>query len=107
VLREVAARFKASVRASDTVARIGGDELLVIMGGMHRRVEAEAVAGKLIDCLAAPMSWEGHTLRVGASIGIAVYPDDGDTTETLIRLADRAMYRVKHSSKNAFAFANT
>ena len=107
VLREVAARFKASVRASDTVARIGGDELLVIMGGMHRRVEAEAVAGKLIDCLAPPIYWEGHTLRVGASIGIAVYPDDGDTTGTLIRLADRAMYRVKHSSKNAFAFANT
>ena len=106
VLREVANRFRAGVRASDTVARIGGDEMLVIMGDLRHADEAGVVARKLIDSLLPDMVWEGHALRVGASIGIAMFPDDADDADALIRLADRAMYRIKHSTKNSYTFTD-
>lgn len=103
VLKEVAARLSKAVRASDTVARLGGDEFLVIQAGAANFDAAEILAKKLIETLALPLRYAENTLRVGCSIGIAFYPDHGETVEDLIKKADDAMYGVKRNGKDNFA----
>ena len=105
VLKQVANRMTATVRKSDTVARIGGDELLVIVTGIHGALDAELVAGKLIERINQPCDYRGQQLRVGASIGIAVYPQHGSDVETLLKSADAAMYAVKRAGKNRYQLA--
>lgn len=104
VLCEVANRLKACVRSSDTVARVGGDEFVVVVEEITRGEEAALVARKIIDTLAKPIDYQGHDCRVGASIGVAVFPDDGNTMEDVCKAADVAMYRVKHSGRNGYCF---
>ncbi|HEU4850540.1 MAG TPA: bifunctional diguanylate cyclase/phosphodiesterase [Telluria sp.] len=104
LLKEVAARLCASVRASDTVARLGGDEFVVLVPGIRDSEESAQVAQKIIDTLAAPVPFDGHTLHITPSIGICVYPDDGADVETLMRHADAAMYHAKASGRNNYQF---
>ncbi len=95
VLRIVAARLNSGIRESDTISRIGGDEFCAVIEGAER-VVAENIALKLANTIEPPFQINGHTLQVGSSIGIAVFPDDGMTPELLIQHADVAMYEAKY-----------
>ncbi|UQV45052.1 EAL domain-containing protein [Janthinobacterium lividum] len=98
LLRQVSLRFRHALRDQDLVARLGGDEFAVGLFDIGQHFEASMVAQKLLASLVEPFLIEGHDLRVGASIGISVYPQDGQDAETLLRLADIAMYRAKQDS---------
>jgi diguanylate cyclase (GGDEF)-like protein len=100
----VAVRLKRCVRSSDTVSRVGGDEFVVLLETVARPNEAALVARKIIDSLARPIDYKGNVCQVGASIGGAVYPDDGETMDEISKAADIAMYRVKHAGRNDFRF---
>jgi diguanylate cyclase (GGDEF)-like protein/PAS domain S-box-containing protein len=104
VLKGVAKRLKGCVRESDTVARFGGDEFVVLLGGLETQGEAAAVAEKIISAIKQPFHIAGEECQVGVSIGISLYPDDGDTVEALIKRADEAMYQVKESGRGQSRF---
>ncbi|GGY85966.1 putative bifunctional diguanylate cyclase/phosphodiesterase [Pseudoduganella plicata] len=95
LLREVAGRFRQALREQDVVARLGGDEFAVGLFEIGQDLEASMVAQKLMAALSEPFIIDGNDLRVGAAIGISVYPQDGTDAETLLRQADIAMYRAK------------
>ncbi len=103
LLRAVAQRLQNVVRESDTVARMGGDEFTVILKNITEPINAEAVAGKLVASLSQPFQLDAAQFRVGASIGIALYPQQGEDVETLVACADKAMYTVKRKGKNNYA----
>ncbi len=104
-LKQVARRLRACVRDADTVARVGGDEFLLIAAGIISSQDAAVIAEKVLRSLSRPVFFNGQEMVVGASIGIALYPDHGDSKDRLIRLADEAMYRAKNSGKNSYSFA--
>lgn len=104
LLKEVAGRLCRAVRASDTVARLGGDEFVVLVPDMQCGAESAAVAEKIIGALDAPFPFEGRQLHITPSIGICLYPDDGDDVDTLMRHADAAMYHAKASGRNNYQF---
>ncbi len=104
LLRMVAQRLAASLRADDTVARLGGDEFVIILSGSLAPDNIEAVGRKLLGVIRAPYVIQGHTLHVGTSIGIALFPDDGADSETLLKNGDIAMYRAKQAGGNRFQF---
>lgn len=95
LLTAVGERLRAAVRHDDVVARVGGDEFAIMLSRLPDSRVAGILAQKVVDTVSAPYSIQGHELRIGASIGIAVYPKDGVTVETLMRHADKAMYRAK------------
>ena len=99
-------RLRFVLRDSDLLARQGGDEFIVLIADIadDPRAAAEAVAGKLLDVLREPFVVAGAELRVGASIGISIFPDDAADTETLLRHADTAMYRAKAAGGGQLAF---
>jgi diguanylate cyclase (GGDEF)-like protein/PAS domain S-box-containing protein len=105
VLRAVARRLEACVRESDTVCRRGGDEFVILLTEIECRRDAAQVAEKVLAAVAAEHVIDGHAVRVGASIGISVYPGDGDDAGTLLRRADVAMYQVKGGSQAGYCFA--
>jgi diguanylate cyclase (GGDEF)-like protein len=105
VLKATADRIKSEIRETDTVARIGGDEFVVILSSLPEIAIAKRIAGSLIRKISEPLSVESANVRVSVSIGIALYPENGDTAETLIRSADKAMYRIKRQGKDNFGFA--
>ncbi|WP_028104038.1 putative bifunctional diguanylate cyclase/phosphodiesterase [Pseudoduganella violaceinigra] len=98
LLREVAQRFRLVLRDQDVVARLSSDEFAVGLFDINQHYEASMVANELLDAVNEPFLIDGHDLRVSASIGISVYPQDGNDAETLLRLADIAMYRAKQNS---------
>ncbi|HEX8614927.1 MAG TPA: EAL domain-containing protein [Telluria sp.] len=98
LLRQVAQRFKQVLREQDVVARLSGDEFAVGLFDIREHFEATTVAHKLQAALVEPFLIEGHDLRVGASVGISVYPQDGGDAEALLRVADIAMARAKLGS---------
>lgn len=100
LLQQVAQRLKATLRDEDLVARLSGDEYAVGLADIRQHFEATTVAQKLQAALDAPFMIGGHDLRVGASIGISVYPQDGNDAETLLALADIAMERAKGDDAN-------
>jgi diguanylate cyclase (GGDEF)-like protein/PAS domain S-box-containing protein len=104
VLVEVAKRLTSCIRSSDTVARVGGDEFVVVVEEIGVPAEAALVARKIIDTLAKPIDYQGHACRIGASIGGAVFPDDGNSMDEVSKAADIAMYRVKRAGRNDFRF---
>lgn len=104
LLREIAHRLRTQVRASDTVARHGGDEFIILTPEMHEESEVEALGAKLLTIVAAPYLIDGLTLNVTLSIGIAIYPQDGEDTDTLLHNADAAMYRAKMNGRNGLQF---
>jgi diguanylate cyclase len=103
VLGLVAKRLAASTRSADTVSRFGGDEFLILLGEVSRPSDAALIANKVISAIAAPSRVGEHLLRLSVSIGISVYPDDGDEAGTLIARADAAMYRAKRHGSGCFA----
>jgi diguanylate cyclase (GGDEF)-like protein/PAS domain S-box-containing protein len=105
VLKATADRIKGEIRETDTVARIGGDEFVVILSSVPEITIAERIASSLIQKISEPLSVELVDVKVGASIGIALYPKNGDTAEDLIRSADKAMYLIKRQGKGNFGFA--
>lgn len=106
VLKEVAQRIKNSIRASDTVARMGGDEFVIILQDVEKRSDAETVAQKLLGKLADPIPFKDKAFDVAASIGISLYPDDDKNIESLLQKADEAMYRTKKTAGSNFGFFN-
>jgi diguanylate cyclase (GGDEF)-like protein/PAS domain S-box-containing protein len=102
LLKEAASRISHAVRASDTVARMGGDEFMVILPDVSGGHAAARVAQKLLDALRAPFKIGGHELLVAGSVGIALYPQDGTDALTLQRHADLAMYGAKGSGGDCF-----
>ena len=104
VLKETADRLAAGVRETDTAARIGGDEFLVILAGVTGRSVVERIASSLVAGISEDIQIEQKVLSIGASIGISCYPDHGKMPEDLIRQADAAMYQVKQAGKNNYAF---
>lgn len=104
VLLEVSKRMNQIIRASDTLARLGGDEFVLLLEEQTDAQHAAVVARKLIDLFSRPMIIGEHELVVTASIGITLYPNDGDDSDKLIRHADRAMYEAKQQGRNTYRF---
>ncbi|MDP2809290.1 MAG: EAL domain-containing protein [Rhodocyclaceae bacterium] len=104
VLQETASRWRACLRGADVVCRLGGDEFAVGLFEIASRDHAANVAQKLLAALDDPILVGGHELKLGAAIGISVYPEDGLDTGTLLRQADIAMYRAKQTGPDGFAF---
>jgi diguanylate cyclase (GGDEF)-like protein/PAS domain S-box-containing protein len=104
VLVEVARRLRSTVRNQDLVARLGGDEFTVVLEDFDQSEVMAAFAQKIIAAVSRPLSIAGREVVVSASVGIAVFPDDGDSTEALTKAADSAMYRAKERGRNTFEF---
>lgn len=102
VLRAIAKRLKGVIRESDTVARVGGDEFALLLPGTGTPEDADRVAHKLLQSIRRPLQIDGHDLRVTASIGISLHPDDGTDAESLLKLADAAMYHAKNRGRNGY-----
>jgi diguanylate cyclase (GGDEF)-like protein/PAS domain S-box-containing protein len=102
LLRKVANRLKKLLKTKDTIARIGGDEFVIILPNLKHLREAVRVAGDIVETLKAPFSLDGQEVYVSTSIGISFYPHDGQDVETLLRNADRAMQKAKDSGRNHF-----
>lgn len=100
LLKQVAERLQTRARASDTLARIGGDEFTLILSGIHLKADVEKVAASLLEALASPFQIDGQGIRIGASIGISLFPDHGRNGDELLQQADFAMYAAKRSGKN-------
>ncbi len=104
LLRAVSKRLKATIRASDTVARVGGDEFIFVLNEISSDENAALMANKIIAALSEPFELKGLPCHIGGSIGISIYPDAATDTETLIKQADNAMYLAKQSGKNTYKF---
>ena len=104
LLQSVALRLSACVRGSDTVSRLGGDEFVVLVTEDQYAEDAALTADKILAALAEPHAIDKHELHVTTSIGISIYPTDGEDTETLIKNADTAMYHAKEKGRDNFQF---
>jgi diguanylate cyclase (GGDEF)-like protein/PAS domain S-box-containing protein len=102
LLQSLALRLKRRLRQVDTLARVGGDEFVILMPDARPAQEMTAVAQKLLEAVSRPFQIGGQPLRISASLGIASFPDDGESAETLMRNADVAMYRAKELGRNNF-----
>lgn len=100
LLQEVGARLRNSVREEDTVARIGGDEFLLLLGELQDPADARRLAEKIRYALDSPVEVTGRLFQTSASLGVAIFPADGDDPETLLEAADRAMYAAKSHGRN-------
>lgn len=105
VLNEVAERLTQTVRGTDTVARLGGDEFVIVITEVAEETGHVMAAKKIIKALAEPIGFNGRAINISASIGIALYPEHGETTDELIHKADEAMYVAKNSGKNNYSIA--
>jgi diguanylate cyclase (GGDEF)-like protein/PAS domain S-box-containing protein len=104
LLKEVSQRMTSCLRKADTVARMGGDEFICICGRITAPQDAGVVAEKILAVLSEPYHLKGEVCTIGTSIGISIYPQDGDNVETLVSKADTAMYRVKEQGKGGYAY---
>ncbi|MFA6121391.1 MAG: EAL domain-containing protein [Sideroxydans sp.] len=102
VLVEITRRIKEAIREDDTVARLGGDEFVVLLVGMQAPEECAGSLNRLLDVIHQPIEIQGQSIRISASIGVALYPEDDHDPDTLLRHADQAMYVAKQSGKNRY-----
>ncbi|WP_156612469.1 EAL domain-containing protein [Paramagnetospirillum marisnigri] len=103
LLREVARRLLENIRAEDTAARLGGDEFALLLGGIETTHEYEVALQRILKAISSPYQVSGATVRVSASIGVTLFPNDGVDADVLLRHADQAMYKAKQSGKNCYA----
>jgi diguanylate cyclase (GGDEF)-like protein len=104
LLKTVAKKLLAQVRQSDTVARLGGDEFVIQLRNPASKDEVAQIAERIIGTIKQPMQCRGQEVQVGASIGIALFPFDGNGSIELMQNADTAMYVAKSAGKNTFRF---
>ncbi|WP_114972121.1 EAL domain-containing protein [Rhodoferax ferrireducens] len=104
LLQQTAIRLKACLRSCDTLARLGGDEFTAVLPELNDRQDAVVISEKVLECLRLPFQLAGQSVHISASIGIAIYPVDGESIEELIRNSDIAMYHMKAEGKNGHAF---
>ncbi|RCS58278.1 putative bifunctional diguanylate cyclase/phosphodiesterase [Parvibium lacunae] len=104
LLRQVAARLRVALRNADRVGRQGGDEFIVVSGEIRNWDEATYIAERIIDAVGQPYELAGQPVHVTPSIGVTIFPDDGEDYDTLVKNADAAMYKAKERGKNAFQF---
>ena len=104
LLREVASRLAATVRDTDMVARIGGDEFVILLPDISSVTDAAVVAGKIIAALSVPIQLDQHELHTTPSIGISIFPTDGPDGDTVVKNADTAMYHAKSAGRNNYQF---
>jgi diguanylate cyclase (GGDEF)-like protein/PAS domain S-box-containing protein len=104
LLQAVTQRLKACLREGDTLSRIGGDEFMLLLPLVRSRDNVIFIAEKILSALKTPFNIEGNEIFIGVSIGIALYPEDGETRETLVKHADIAMYHAKDHGRNNFKF---
>ncbi len=104
VIRTMAQRLAVAVRETDTLARLGGDEFIVLAENLASATDASELAQRLVETLAEPVALAGTECHLGASIGIATFPADGDDAATLLKKADIAMYRAKDAGRSNFQF---
>lgn len=102
LLKAVAERLRSAVRDGDTISRLGGDEFVIILSDLAQPEDAAKVAEKVLQVFSISFDMGGHEFFMAASIGIALYPDDGEDAETLLKNADTAMYRAKEQGRNNF-----
>jgi diguanylate cyclase (GGDEF)-like protein/PAS domain S-box-containing protein len=102
LLKAVGARLQVSLREEDSIARMGGDEFTILLADLKSTDTAAKIAQKVLDTVALPLQIDGTELFVTTSIGIALFPSDGDTAETLLANADHAMYRAKDAGRNSY-----
>jgi len=100
LLKTMAERIRGCVRATDTVARHGGDEFVVVLSDLGKSEDVASVVQKIREAVSSPIRIEGHELVLTCSIGIGIYPKDGSNAETLLKNADAAMFRVKEQGRN-------
>lgn len=104
LLQQVAERLQSGLRNSDLVARLGGDEFAFVFENIRSPEDAALIADKILTSLARPFSLEGQELCISGSLGISLFPEDGDDSKNLLRFADAAMYRVKGQGKHHYQF---
>ncbi len=104
LLRTMSQRMQLELRRSDTIARIGGDEFVVIFSAIKDVSDARQSVGKLLDASSSPVTWRRHELPCALSVGVALFPDDGSDVETLLHHADLAMYRAKQEGGQTWRF---
>ena len=104
LLKEVSERLAQALRLSDSVARMGGDEFTVILTKIVDPEDAAIVAQRIVGSLTKPFLLEGHPISIGVSIGIGIYPIDGEDPDTLLKKSDTAMYRAKGEGSNLFRY---
>ncbi|RDH81092.1 MAG: hypothetical protein DIZ80_13315 [endosymbiont of Galathealinum brachiosum] len=104
LLKEIGKKITSSLRLSDVVARVGGDEFIAILDDISNTSPVELIAHKIIDAISTPFNINNNFCNIGVSIGISIYPDDGRDMDTLIKHADQAMYKIKSTGKNNLYF---
>jgi diguanylate cyclase (GGDEF)-like protein/PAS domain S-box-containing protein len=104
LLVQASKRILAEIRSTDTLARVGGDEFVMILTSQPQPEKVSIIATRIIEALRRPFQIEGHQIEIGASIGISLYPEDGADADTLMRAADAAMYRVKEEGRGTVRF---
>lgn len=104
LLQCIAERLNECLRKDDTIARLGGDEFAVLMQGVSRVTNIDQVAGKIIERIKQPMKIEDKEISTTTSIGIAIFPEDGEDIRKLLKHADDALYKAKENGKNTYRY---
>jgi diguanylate cyclase (GGDEF)-like protein len=104
MLVEIAKRLRAQVRPTDVVARLGGDEFVLLFSEPNDRTTLEAICKRILNAMVQPLLFDGRSLAVGGSLGIARYPADGASLDDLLQAADVAMYHIKKNGRANYAF---
>jgi diguanylate cyclase (GGDEF)-like protein len=104
LLKSVAERLTGVIRKSDTAARIGGDEFVLVLPNIHSPNDAAKLAQRILDVFREPFIIDGHQLNISTSIGIAVYPETGKEIDILLKNSDKAMYQAKEQGRDMYKF---